>query len=332
MVKPTIKLDRKLSKVKVGAHDISSPQVFQYFSALKADEYTQMYKKALQIGVLALMEERIAAFLAKTESELDLELENLKNIYELNEQIFFKTTIKGKQAEEIICNYLKDYVSNNSWSDNISATGDHKGKEPQNKAGDILAELESGKKIAIEVKFDKSYSLGELSNHKSRGKQKSNTAWSELLESKYNREAKTAIIVFDKQIVNSKLIKRVENVSYFPGVGFVVIVDSRSNDFTNLAIAYKQARVLISSEKYSQVDENILSLLLSRVISEIKAIAQIEKLVNRNIKNNQRILDDIRQNLVNMKFNQEYLEKYLETGKLDGKELLEYYHAEKRET
>lgn len=61
--------------------------------------------KALYIGVLALMEDRLSAFLSKTSNELGTELESLKMIFEMKKEIFYKSSIKGVLAEEEIADF-----------------------------------------------------------------------------------------------------------------------------------------------------------------------------------------------------------------------------------
>ena len=57
---------------------------------LSVNERATKVFRALYIGVLALMEDRISAFLAKTTNELGTELESLKMIFEMKRSCFIK--------------------------------------------------------------------------------------------------------------------------------------------------------------------------------------------------------------------------------------------------
>ena len=82
-------------------------------------------------------------------------------------------------------------------------TGTMPGVLPKNKTGDILctAEGQPDRRIAIEIKFDKSVKFGDIQD-KDIFTKKADTAWSQLLEAKVNRDSQVAIIVFDRALVD----------------------------------------------------------------------------------------------------------------------------------
>ena len=101
-----LSLDQRLKRLKVNAFELESDIVFEYFNKLPAGERDEAFQKAIYIGTLALMEDRLSAFLSKTSNELGTELESLKRIFDLKQELFFKTTIKGTLAEEDVAGFL----------------------------------------------------------------------------------------------------------------------------------------------------------------------------------------------------------------------------------
>ena len=78
------KLDQQSKTVRFSEFEVSHELIFKYFDRLPETKRDAALTRALQIGVVALLEDRIAAFLARTENELGTELEALKLIYEQN--------------------------------------------------------------------------------------------------------------------------------------------------------------------------------------------------------------------------------------------------------
>ncbi len=65
-----IKLDQKNKALNIADCSIEHPLIFKYFDDLPEKQRDDEFKRALQIGVIALMEDRFAAFLNRTEGEL----------------------------------------------------------------------------------------------------------------------------------------------------------------------------------------------------------------------------------------------------------------------
>src|SRR5665811_124743 len=97
---PTIKLNQQLKRVEIKEFEIENSIVFNYFDKLTSSDRGEKLLRAIYIGVLALMEDRISSFLSKTSNELGTELESLKMIFEMKKELFYKTTMKGMMAEE----------------------------------------------------------------------------------------------------------------------------------------------------------------------------------------------------------------------------------------
>lgn len=322
----TIKLNQQLKRIEIKEFEIGNDIVFNYFNNLPANERDEKLFKALYIGVLALMEDRISAFLAKTTNELGTELESLKMIFDMKKELFYKTTMKGTLAEEDIAEFLNSYFSEKRLKDKALLTGNAAGNLPKNKTGDIICEVNGTQelKIAIECKFDKSIRLGDIES-KDMFTRKMDTAWSQLIEADANRNSKVSIIVFDISLVDNNILKTFDNVGYIPSVGFVAIIDSQKGDYKNLAIAYLLARDIALNAKIPDLDLNVLSAIINRIIKDINEIKAIRNLVEGNIQNNKQILKQLEKSTLLMEFNQQYLSKFLTEGTLTKKDLLDFY-------
>ena len=324
-----IKINQKLKRIEIQKFELDNDIVFNYFDNLPANERDDKLIRALYIGVLALMEDRISAFLSKTSNELGTELESLKMIFEMKKELFYKSTIKGTLAEDEIAEYLNEYFKSKRINDIALLTGNAAGELPRNKTGDIICRVNGDEdlKIAIECKFDKSVKLGTIDS-KDLFIRKIDTAWSQLIEADANRNSKVSLIVFDRSLVDNSILKYCENVGYIPEIGFIAIIDSQKGDYNNLIIAYMLARDIAINARNVELDKDILGVLVTRIIKDINEIRAIKTLVERNIDTNQEILKQIEKSMLLMEFNQKYLNQFLETGTLTKKDLLDFYMGE----
>jgi hypothetical protein len=324
-----ISLNQQLKRVEISNFEIENQIVFNYFDNLPATERDEKLLRAVYIGILALMEDRISSFLAKTNNELGTELESLKMIFEMKKELFYKSTIKGILAEDEIAEFLNNYFQERRIKDKAFLTGNTAGRLPKNKTGDIICEINGNPdlKIAIECKFDKSVRFGDIET-KDVFTRKSDTAWSQLIEAQANRDAKVSLIVFDISLVENSILKNFENVGYIPEIGFVAIINSQKGDYSNLAIAYMLARDIALNAKPVELEKDLLAILVNRIIKDINEVLTIKTLVLNNIDNNKAILKQLEKSILLMEFNQEYLKKFLNDGTLTKKDLLDYYSGE----
>jgi hypothetical protein len=324
-----ISLNQQLKRVEISNFEIENQIVFNYFDNLPANERDEKLLRAVYIGILALMEDRISSFLAKTNNELGTELESLKMIFEMKKELFYKSTIKGILAEDEIAEFLNNYFQEKRIKDKAFLTGNTAGNIPKNKTGDIICEINGNPdlKIAIECKFDKSIRFGDIQT-KDVFTRKSDTAWSQLIEAQANRDAKVSLIVFDISLVENSILKNFENVGYIPEIGFVAIINSQKGDYSNLAIAYMLARDIALNAKSIELEKDLLAILVNRIIKDINEVLTIKSLVQNNIDNNKTILKQLEKSILLMEFNQEYLRKFLNDGTLTKKDLLDYYTGE----
>ena len=72
-----IRLDQQERKVRIAETEVEHPLIFKYFDGLPEGKRDEEFRRALQIGVVAMMEDRFAAFLSRTENELGTQLEAL---------------------------------------------------------------------------------------------------------------------------------------------------------------------------------------------------------------------------------------------------------------
>jgi hypothetical protein len=325
----TIKINQQLKRIEIKEFEIENQIVFNYFDNLPAAERDEKIIRAIYIGVLALMENRISSFLSKVSNELGTELESLKMIFDMKKELFYKSTIKGTLAEEDILEFLNQYFLDRKLKDKAYLTGNTVGSIHKNKTGDIICEINGTNdlKIAIECKFDKSVRLGEIQS-KDIFTRKSDTAWSQLIEAQANRESKVSIIVFDISLVENSILKNFDNVGYINGIGFIAIVNSQNGDYSNLAIAYMLARDIALNSKEIDLDKDVLSMIVNRIIKDISEVLTIKSLVISNIDNNKAILKQLEKSMILMEFNQEYLKRFLNIGTLTKKDLLDFYSGE----
>ena len=325
-----MRIDHKLQRVQVDSFEISDELVYRYFDSLPEAEREAALLRAIRIGVLATMEDRFSAFLSKTTDDLGVQLENLKLLFDMKQEVFHKTAIKGVAAENDILDFLEEYIERNHLGDVVSLTGTSKGLLKNNKTGDIMAYVggeSSGRKVAIECKFDKSIKLGDVDSPDI-ASNKYDTAWSQLLEATVNRDANASIIVFDKTLADASIQRAVDGVTYVDGIGFVCIIDYEASDYQNLAVAYNLARGLALRKDGKNVEVEFVNMLIGRLLKDIRDVQSIETLVKTNIKNNQQILKNIEKSRLSLEFDQRYLAKYLEDGYLNKTDLLEFYQRE----
>lgn len=326
---PIIKLNQQLKRVDINQFEIENEIIFNFFNNLPSSERDEKLFKALYIGVLALMEDRISSFLSKTTNELGTELESLKLIFDMKKELFYKSTVKGVLAEEDIADFLNSFFIEKRLKDKALLTGNTTGHIPKNKTGDIICEIDGSSelKIAIECKFDKSIRLGDIET-KEIFTRRTDTAWSQLIEADANRNSKVSIIVFDISLVDNSILKVIDNVGYIPSIGFIAIIDSQKGDYKNLAIAYLLTRDIALNAKLPDLDLNILMAIVKRIIKDINEITSIKNLVEANIETNKEILKKLEKSMLLMEFNQQYLLKFLSDGTLTKQDLLDFYMGE----
>lgn len=326
---PLVSLDQKNSRVQFGAFEVDNKILFEFFNKVPAADRDEQLHKALYIGVLALMEDRLSSFLSRTANELGTELESLKLIFDMKKELFYRSAVKGVLAETDIADFLSEFFDRQKILDRIELTGDRAGAIRRNKTGDIVCHLagDSGKRIAIECKFDKSIRLGDIQT-KDVFTKKADTAWSQLLEAQANRDGQAGIIVFDASLVDNSILAAVQDLKFLPGIGLIAIIDSQKGDYRNLAIAYMLARDIALNAKTLELDTDVLKIIVNRLIKDARDMALVKHLVTANIDNMKQILAQIEKGILLAEFNQRYLIKFLAEGTLTKEDMLAFYAGE----
>ena len=85
-----MRIDHKLQRVQVDSFEISDELVYHFFVSLPENERKTALLRAIRIGVLATMEDRFSAFLSKTIDDLGVQLENLKLLFDMKQEVFHK--------------------------------------------------------------------------------------------------------------------------------------------------------------------------------------------------------------------------------------------------
>lgn len=321
-----LNLNQKDKRVELKGFEIDNPLTFEYFNSLPQDSRDDALLRALYIGVLALKEDRLSAFLSKTANELGTELESLKMIFDMKQEIFFKTAVKGLAAEEDIAAHLEEFVKSRKYKDSVELTGNTAGKINKNKTGDLVAKVDGkdDNKIIIECKFDKQIKLGSIEGKDIFGR-KSDTVWSQLLESNANRDGKVSIIVMDVALVDRSISAIVEKVGFIPSIGFIAIIDSQSGDYSSLSIAYSLARNIVVNAVISEIDQKFLQSIISRIIKDLDKMIKMDDLIDSAIGNIEKLRETLLQSQSSMSFTLEYLNKFQESGSLTKEDMFDYY-------
>jgi len=353
MARKSISVAHEDKLVKFSEFSSDDPLVYELFSKLPSNEYEDSFNAMLHIGALALMEDRIAHLIDSAEKEIYPQLERFKLMFTRSKAEFTQTSHKkGEKAEVRIVDLLDDFVSSNGWSDEIEQSGKTKGKLDKNKVGDVLATIEFTPNdggptehtvIGIEVKFDKKVALGDPtkmnvetgdSKHKGFDASTQKTAWSQLLETKANRESPFSIMVFDANLLSPDMKKSVKDVAYLPGIpGFVVVIDSQAGDYSNLKLVYKIARDMAIHHERGElkVDAEVIELIVKRLLHYLGDAKKISEKILSHTEATVKMNTEVQKLLVHAvqhaEYSEAFLKRYLTTKKLTSIDFAEFYFA-----
>ena len=324
-----ISLNHESKLLSIGETTFDHPLIFAYFSGLPASNRDEAFKRALQIGVVALMEDRIATFLSRTENELGTQLESLKLIYDRNVTAKQKTSQSGLEAEGVVYQKVSKYLEVSGYgSDVIQLTGNSTGALKGNKTGDLILKVEGKDEttLVIEVKFDKGMSLGEFEETDSLARTK-DTALSQLFEANANRRAQLSVIVFDENRVAEGLKNKVNGIKWIPNAGFVVIIDHERYNYTNLLVAIDLMRSMVRKTT-KIVDQSIIEALLGRIAQDLSSIEETQKLLLANHENLKKIATSIKKHVLLVGYTKSLIKAFIQEGELSQKALLDLYRGE----
>lgn len=320
-----IELNHALKRVEISAFEIEHALTFEYFDKVPVADREATLLKAIHVGVLALEQDRISTFLANTDRELGIELEALKIRFDLSARAYDKSALKGSRAEASIQSYLDELNQRENWGDEIAMTGSAKGALERNKTGDIVCTLgTSQKRIVIESKFDKGLQLGELARKDWFGPSR-DTALSQLIEAKANRDACQSIIVFDRSAISPSIGKASDGVTFISPFGFVVVVDQERGHFEYLGVAYALARQLALRDEPVEFASDLLLQLVDRIIADTNELSKSKKLVESIIGNARSLLEHVEKSRLSLEHSKSHLVKLVEERSLGDADLLNYY-------
>lgn len=320
----TIRVSQQDQTVSFPALELSNPLVVSYFDALPAGDRMAALEQAIAVGVMAMRDDRIAAFLAKTERELGANLEWLKHLFEKDQMRQLSATFKGNSGEAAVANALANLVDARRLPDSVQLVGSTAGAMKRNKTGDIvitIGEEDDAPTVVVECKLDKSIRLGDPSlDGLTTGK--SDTAWSQLVEARANREADLAIMVFAADNVDRTIGQFTDSVRYVDGIGFIVLVDIARGDFRALQIAYELARQRALARRRDAVDPEVLDVLTRRLCSDLKSALSIRKHIQEAADRCKDALAEIESSLTSASATHQALQAYIHTGKFDRHQML----------
>tara|TARA_B100000674_G_scaffold314404_1_gene261469 strand:+ start:84 stop:1367 length:1284 start_codon:yes stop_codon:yes gene_type:complete len=353
--KKGINLNDEENSIQIGSTFELHPSVYGWFSdqkAVKVGERASYITKALNTGLLALWQGRVSHALKQFKDEMQSELE-LVQMYTDSLQERLEKDNKYKTDQEVtVAVALEAYIQEKKYSDTVEVTGTDADGDG-NKTGDVLAVVKDGRKaenLGIEVKFATSYGLGDSNagsgaggrkNTKSNFRSVGDTAISQILETRSNRESRLAIFVVDEHL------NPLEGppVRFFPAYsGFIVKVDTLSHDFSALEICYEIARQMtLSTRSLEGMDFDIIEFLLRDLALVLDRqnflksagetiLKQIVKSHNDNIKVVKEQVAQFDAELsalrTSIKKTTEVLKEFFKTGELSASEMFSTYVRE----
>lgn len=123
------------------------------------------------------------------------------------------------------------------------------------------------------------------------------------------------------------LLKLIGNIAFRPQYGFIVIVDSLRGDYQNLGLAYLIARDLAAANPSLEIEQDLLLILMERIIADANRLADIRSLIEDGIRKSHEVLSRLEQGRMSLEFCRSYLKKFLETGTLTRTDLLAFYQG-----
>lgn len=322
-----IRISAEEGTVSIPAFKSSNPLVVDFFDNLPDSQRDQALERALAIGVMAMRDDRIAAFLASTESTLGLHLESLKHLFQSQSLLLKSAPVKGAAGELAIAQALTTFTESRSMPDGIQLIGNVAGVLTRNKTGDIICTVgqddgeRAAPQIVVECKLDKSIRLGDPAiDGLTEGK--SDTAWSQLIEARANRNTDVAIMVFSAESTDRTIGAYTDSVRYINGLGYIVVIDLARSDFRPLAIAYELAREQALSRQRQAIDAEQLDILMRKLCADLNQALQIRKFLDAAKANCEKALAQVDSALTQADATRTAILQYLQTGRLDNTQLL----------
>lgn len=329
-----------LKDLKLNLH----PSVYQYFTDtknIKKGDRASAIEKALNVGLLAAQQGRLAHAVKLFNSELSGEYDLLSTHMDVLQHKLEKDNKYKTDLEEDVVIALISHCAEMGYSDVVVATGTS-GKDG-NKTGDALATITIDQtkqtKIAIEVKFAATYQKGKSQNiTPGKVRPTRDTVYSQILEARSVQKGSLGIFVIDENLNPFDG----PGIQYYPDIrGFIVKVNVLSGEYDNLCMCYEVARQMaISGRPEEGVDMALLQFLvndLCLLLGRQKYIKDQGAEIIKSIKTNQtKTIKDVEKILVTfdselkglqeaMAWTQKCLTGLIETGELSAKDAFELY-------
>lgn len=279
-------IDDEYLNIRLTVEDLH-PSVLGWFNK-KDSKNTKDFKirrlhEAIRIGLLAQMQGRIGHAMNSYKEHLSEEMSLLKNYTNIFEQKFLENNKFKTDQEETLKSVLADYIQSQNYADSVQVTGTTADSDG-NKTGDIVATINHAGKahdLAIEVKFSTNFPQGGVASKSNTAKSyraQTDTAISQIIESRKNRKSRYAMIVLDKSL---NIHSETPEIHFIPEAqGIIVKVDLLANDYSNLEIAYDLLRQMTVSTIPINLDFAVLEYLLtdlSTVLGRQKRITESSK-------------------------------------------------------
>jgi hypothetical protein len=327
--------------LKINLH----PTTFQYLNdskKVKVGDRASVIEKALNVGLLAAMQGRVAQAVRLFNSELAGEYDLLSTHMEVLEGKLAKDNKFKTDLEEDVTIALIAHCNEMGYDDVVLPIGTKAGRDG-NKTGDALATINIDEtkqtRIAIEVKFASNYQKGEKRNvTESRIRPSSDTVYSQILESQAVLDGSIGIFVIDEDLnpIDGP------GIQYLPEIrGFIVKVNVLTGNYDNLCMCYGVARqIAIAGRSGDGVDMPLLQFLvndLSTLLNRKKylkdrgaeIIGSIKKNQDKTMAEVEKILIGFDSELVGLQQAMAWVQKCLEglitTGELSAEDAFELY-------
>lgn len=278
------------------------PATYTYLKTHRKGDYPEVIAKAINVGLTAAQQGRIANSLNAVNNELKGEFALLEQFMETQQALFERDNKTKTDTEYVLRNWLREHADKTGSNDVFELSGTVSSDGTSNKTGDVQATIKHGDEefgLAIESKMAQNFTKGE-STKRQTGKGKlrgqGDTAISQLIESRANRETPAALFVVDKALNPFPG----PDLEYFaePIVGFIVRVDIANNDLTNLGIAYDIVREMIIAQRVvSEAEFSVINFIVEELKNSLdrkKFIQSIgAKVLKKVTDSHKKLVEDI---------------------------------------
>jgi len=328
------------------------PATYTYLKTHRKSDYPEVIAKAINVGLTAAQQGRIANSLNAVNNELKGEFALLEQFMETQQALFERDNKTKTDTEYVLRNWLREHADKTGSNDVFELSGTVSSDGTSNKTGDVQATIKHGEEefgLAIESKMAQKFTKGE-STKRQTGQRKlrgqGDTAISQLIESRANRETPAALFVVDKALNPFPG----PDLEYFaePIVGFIVRVDIANNDLTNLGIAYDIVREMIIAQRVvSEAEFSVINFIVEELKNSLdrkKFIQSIgAKVLDKVTDSHKRLVEDITNDMTvfdaelqaledAIKYSHNALSRYIKDKTFTAETALEIYRQANAQT